>query len=110
MHIDHSLYPEFDCPPDVLESDGDKADYVHRVCTAWDLGIHPDPETFELLRQWKDIFDRFPVLTSPGYHAMRAWFGWEALQWPKDIPPPTPQWVHLDRLEGRDKDPCEEMI
>ena len=107
--IDHSVYPDTD-PPDELVSDWDKADYVHRICTAWDFGIHPDPETFDLFSQWRDIFDRFPVATSPAYHAMRSWFDWPPVPWPEGIPAPTPRWVHLDRLEGRDADPCEDMI
>ena len=90
MYIDHSVYPEFDEPPDVLETDYDKADYVHRICTAWDFYIHPEPETFELFRGWKAIFDRFPV--------------------PNPFPGFTPQWEILDRLEGREPDPCESMI
>lgn len=108
MYIDHSVYPEFDEPPDALETDYDKADYVHRICTAWDFYILPEPETFDLFRGWKEIFDRFPVLTSPGYHTFRELYGWERLAMP--FPGPTPLYVHLDRLEGRDEDPCERMI
>ena len=87
-----------------------KADYVHRICSAWDYGVHPDPETFTLLARWKDVFDRYPILTSPAYHAFRAWFQWEPYPAPPGLLPPTPRWVHLDRLEGRDEDPCERMI
>lgn len=108
MYIDHSVYPEFDEPPDVLETDFDKADYVHRVCTAWDFYIHPEAETFELFRGWKDIFDRFPVPTSVGYHTFRMIFGWEPVANP--FPGFTPQWEILDGLEGRGPDPCESMI
>jgi len=109
-HIDHSVYPDLDDPPVVLETDFDKADYIDRICAAWDFGVHPDAETFDLFSGWKDVFDRFPVVTSPAYHAMRAWFGWEAMEYPKGIPAPTPQWVHLDRLEGREDDPCDHLI
>ena len=45
---------------------------MHRICAAWDYGVHPDPETFTLFARWKEVFDRFPVLTSPAYHAFRA--------------------------------------
>jgi len=110
MYIDHSVYPELADPPDALDTVEDKADYVHRVCTAWDFHIPPEPETFALFAGWKDIFDRFPVATSPGYHAFRAWFGWEPIPVPPGLPPPTPAYVHLDRLEGRPPDPCEGMI
>ncbi len=108
MYIDHSVYSEYDNPPDALETEFDKADYVHRICTAWDFHIFPEPETFELFAQWKDVFDRFPVLTSPAFHAFRAHFGWERL--PARFSGPTPLYVHLDRIEGRDADPCEELI
>jgi hypothetical protein len=110
MHIDHSVYPDVDVVPTVLESMEEKADYVHRICSAWDYGVHPDSETFQLFAQWKEVFDRFPVLTSPAYHAFRGWFGWPALPFPTGVVPPTPRWVHLDRLEGREEDPCEHMI
>ncbi|GAC1450353.1 MAG: hypothetical protein NVSMB9_34740 [Isosphaeraceae bacterium] len=108
--LDHSVYPDQDEPPSVLESMEDRADYLHRVCSAWDHGVHPDPETFALFSRWKDVLDRYPVSTSPAYHAFRAWFRWEPHPVPAGILAPTPRWVHLDRLEGRDADPCEEMI
>lgn len=95
-------------PPDAFETDKAKADYVSSVCAAWDSLIDPEPETFELFRQWKDIFDRFPVLTSLGYHAFRAHFGWEAI--PSGIPGFPLGWEISDRLEGRGPDPCLNMI
>ncbi len=110
MYIDHSVYPDLDNPPDVLETLEDKADYVQRICAAWDFHIHPEPETFELFSQWKDIFDVFPLPLSAAYHAFRMWFGWEPVAVPGDLPGPTPYYVHLDRLEGRPEDPCEDMI
>jgi hypothetical protein len=110
MYIDHSVYPDLDDPPTVLETDFDKADYVHRICTAWDFHILPETETFALLAAWKDIFDRFPIPTSPGYHAFRMKYGWEPVAPVPGLPAPTPLYVHLDRLEGRDADPCEKMI
>ena len=110
VYIDHSVYPDLDEPPETLDTLYDKADYIHRICTAWDYGIHPEPETFELFSGWRDVFDQFPVSTSPAYHAMRAWFGWSAVPWPPGILPPVPRWVHMDRMEGREGDPCENMI
>jgi hypothetical protein len=110
IYIDHSVYPDLPDPPESLETPEDKADYVHRVCAAWDFHILPEPETFDLFSGWKDVFDRFPIPTSPAYHAFRAWFGWEPVPMPLDVPPPTPLYVHLDRLEGRAEDPCEGMI
>jgi len=108
--IDQSVYPDRDAPPTSLETVEDKADYVHRVCSAWDHGIHPDPETFALFAGWKDVFDRHPIPTSPAYHAFRAWLRWEARPAPPGLLAPTPRWVHLDRLEGRESDVCEHMI
>ncbi len=108
MYIDHSLYPELDEPPIELRSAEEQGDYLHRVCCAWDFGIHPEPQTFDLFRDWRNVFDRFPCATSPGYHAFRAWFGWEPVPFP--FPPPLPRWAHLDRLEDRRGDPCEDII
>ena len=110
MKIDQSVYPDLDQPPVTLESKYDKADYVHRICTAWDFGIHPDQYTFDLFAQWRDIFDEFPVVASAGYHAFRMLFRWPTVEIPPGLSAPTPQWVHLDRLEGRPPDPCEKMI
>lgn len=108
--IDGSVYPDMDEPPGVLETLEAKADYVHRICSAWDYGVHPEPETFTLLARWKDVFDGHPILTSPAYHAFRAWFEWGPCPAPPGLLPPTPRWAHLDRLEGREEDPCERMI
>jgi len=110
MPIDHSVYPDMDHPPEDLPTPEEKADYVHRICSAWDFGVHPEPETFELFSGWREIFDSFPIVTSPAYHAIRSWFGWPAVAVPTGLPAPTLQWEHMDRLEGRPPDPCEEMI
>lgn len=110
FEIDHSVYPDLDEPPEALETPEAKADYVHRICSAWDFGVHPEQATFDLFERWQDVFERFPVLTSPAYHAFRAWFGWRALKTPPGLPAMTPRWVHLDRLENRSVDPCESMV
>lgn len=92
--IDASVYPDVDEPPTVLETAEDKADYIHRICSAWDYGVHPEPEVFSLFAQWKDVFDRYPVATSPAYHAFRIWFRWEPVAFPATKPShasiPTP--------------------
>jgi hypothetical protein len=108
--IDSSVYPDVDEPPTVLETLEAKADYVHRICSAWDYGVHPEPETFALFACWKDVFDRYPIPLAPAYHAFRAWFHWEPYPRPPGLLPPIPRWVHLDRLEEREADPCERMI
>jgi hypothetical protein len=93
-----------------LGTDEAKADYVHRVCSAWDFHVLPEPETFELFSGWKGIFDKYPLPTSPAYNAFRAWFGWPAIAAPRGLPAPTPLYVALDQQEGRSDDPCERMI
>ena len=108
--IDQSVYPDLDEPPAVLETVEAKADYVQRICAAWDYGVLPEPETFRLFARWKDVFDRHPLVTSPAYHAFRLWFGWEPMAYPGNVSLPTPRYLHLDRLEGRAEDPCEQMI
>ncbi|NUL81877.1 MAG: hypothetical protein HUU60_04025 [Armatimonadetes bacterium] len=108
QYIDGSLYPDVEDPSQVptrLETDEEKADYLERVCGAFDFDILPDKETFEMLRGWKDIFDRFPLPHSPAYHAFRLIFGWDPVE---QTPNPSIRltWEILDRLEERDFDPC----
>jgi hypothetical protein len=79
MHIDYSVYPDLDTQPS-LDTDEDKADYIQRICAAWDYGIMPDANTVELFSRWRDIFDRFPLETSASYAAFRAAFGWPPLR------------------------------
>jgi hypothetical protein len=109
VHIDHSVYPDQEHPPDRFATIEQQADYVHRVCGAWDFLIHPEPEVFDLFAGWKEVFDRFPVPSSPAYHAFRAWFGWEAVPTPEYLLPTKPYYRVLDEREGR-TDPCEHMI
>ena len=99
MYIDATLYPDVD-PPSSLTTDEDRADYVHRVCGAFDQGLVPEEATIELLSGWRRVFDRFPVRTSPGYHALRSLFGWPAV----DRAPfyRRPVYALLDRIEERD--------
>ncbi|MGH9632322.1 MAG: hypothetical protein ACRD7E_28795 [Bryobacteraceae bacterium] len=110
MYIDQSVYPDIEDPPRTLPTALAKADYVHRVCAAWDFHIHPEPQTFALFSEWKEIFDRYPVVTSPAYHAFRTWFGWQPVSMPVGFATPEPLYRVLDRLEGRDEDPCSRMI
>ena len=108
-YIDGSLYPELPRPPDILETDEARADYVERVCAAWDFDILPERKTVELLRGWKDIFDRFPLPESPAYHTFREVFGWEDV--PKVYNPFVRMtWEIQDNLEGRAPDDCINLI
>jgi hypothetical protein len=80
MKLDHSVYPDLDRPPLApadLATIEDQADYLHRVCAQWDYGIIPEPDTFRLLAQWREVFDRFPFSHSAAYHTFRFRFGWE---------------------------------
>ena len=36
LPLDHSVYPDLDELPTRLDSMEAKADYVHRICSAWD--------------------------------------------------------------------------
>jgi hypothetical protein len=108
--IDGSVYPDLDSPPRSLETSEEKADYIHRVCAAWDHGVPPDAETVALFESWKDVFDRFPVVLSPAYHAMRIWFGWERVPLPTGLHPPELRYQRYDAAEGRPADPCEELL
>jgi hypothetical protein len=110
MYINASLYPEMEQPPFSLDTPEAKADYLHRVCSAWDFYLLPEPETFDMLQTWKDTFDKFPIPTSPAYHTFRAWFGWEAVRPPFKLVLPKPQYQILDELEGRGEDPCASLI
>lgn len=110
MEIDSSLYPDFDIPPSQLESPGERADYLHRVCGAMDFQVFPEPETWELLAGWKEIFDRFPMAASPAYRTMREVFGWEPVEMPAGLPAYRPPYLAMDAAEGREADPCESMI
>ena len=78
--IDGSVYPDLDEPPTELRHPAEMADYVHRVCAAWDFGIVPDRETFALFRSWSSVFDRYLLPASPAYHAFRSWFGWPPVE------------------------------
>jgi hypothetical protein len=110
MFIDQSLYPETACPLTELLSREAKADHLHRVCSAWDFRIHPEPATFELLSGWPEIFDDFPLSASPAYHTFRSWFGWPPTKPAAPELIPTPYYLVLDALEGRPADPCENLI
>ena len=80
---------------------------MERVCAALDYGVVPERYTVELLRTWEDIFDCFPDRGSPGYHALRAYFGWESVERSQYFG--TPYYKQLDRREDRE-DGCEHLV
>ena len=49
MNLDHSVYPDLDSPPEDLITAEDRADYVQRVCSHWDYGLVPEPDTVAVL-------------------------------------------------------------
>ena len=109
QYLDHSVYPDVSELPETLVTEEQKADYIQRICAAWDFDVYPEKETFALLRNWKEIFDRYPLAESPAYHTFRRLFGWE------EVPLVKNSSVHLtyeilDRLEGRDPDPCLRFV
>uniref|UniRef100_E6Q5I5 Uncharacterized protein n=1 Tax=mine drainage metagenome TaxID=410659 RepID=E6Q5I5_9ZZZZ len=97
--IDGSVFPDRE-PPSAFERDEDCADYIARICAAWDMGLLPEPGTLALFSGWRRIFDRFPIPSSPAYHAFRASFGWA--QHPiEERVPLRPRWLVDDLAEGR---------
>lgn len=97
--LDSSVYPDIDPPIELLTIE-EKADHLHRVLAAFDFGIVPEAATIEFLRGWKEVFDRFPLTSSPGYHALRQFFGWPPVERTPCFIEPT--YRKLDALEGRD--------
>jgi len=110
MDLDASLYPDLEVPPTRLADLGEKADYLHRVCSAMDFQIFPEQATLKELAGWKDIFDQYPLPASPAYRALRGWFGWEPVKVPRGLPASRPRYLALDAAEDRGADPCESAI
>jgi hypothetical protein len=73
--LDGSLYPELDAPPSQLMTVAERADFIGRLCAAWDFGVYPYPETIAEIRQpfWREAVDRCQLLTSHTYHLLRRW-------------------------------------
>ncbi|HUF60518.1 MAG TPA: hypothetical protein VMN36_00455 [Verrucomicrobiales bacterium] len=107
MNLDHSVYPDLAEPPMELHTIEDRADYVHRICGAFDFGIFPEREDWQLFAGWKDVFDRFPLPDSPGYHTFRSRYRWEPV--PRGTHGLPAHWKMADEREGR-IDPCEDMV
>lgn len=96
--IDGSVYPDVD-PPDAFETIEQKADYLHRIVSAFDFGLPPDAATLRLFSSWREVFDAFPLPASPGYHALRMYYGWPAVE--KAECQSEPSYLRQDALEGR---------
>ena len=74
--IDGSLYPDID-PPEKLHDLAERVDFLARLCSAWDFGLLPNPETVTEIRRpgWREAVDACRLLTSPTYHLLRNWHG-----------------------------------
>ena len=105
--LDHSVFPDLADPPAELIAPADKADYLQRVCAAFDFGVFPERYDWLRFAGWKAVFDACPLPDSPAYHAFRAWYGWDAV--PRGTCVLEPVWRIQDRREGR-HDPCEDFI
>ncbi len=99
--IDARLYTERK-PPTDLNDESVAVDYMMRVCSAYDFQIPPSKEVTETLRHMRFIFDRYPLSSSIGYHALRRKFGWPELPFVGPIPNPAGD---QDFWEGREPDP-----
>lgn len=99
--LDRRLYPDVPVPTS-LDTVLEKANYLSRLCAAWDFGLVPSGRMITALRDWREIADRFPIPSSPAYHALRMFFRWPEV-------PAEPYFPHAptqDEREGR-TDPCE---
>jgi hypothetical protein len=94
-------------PPQELTTLEEKADYVHRICSAFDFGVFPEADDWRLFAAWQDVFDRFPLPHSPAYHTFRAFFGWTPV--PRGSHGLTAGWKVADLLEERE-DPCDGSV
>jgi hypothetical protein len=106
MIIDRSVYPDVQ-PPAGLVRFEERADYLHRICAAFDFGIIPEESDWTEFAGCREVFDRFPLPDSPRYHTFRQWYGWEPV--PVERRPGIPAWKAADQREGR-VDPCEDMV
>ncbi len=70
-YIDGSLYPDVE-PPQSIETLPDRIDFLARLCSAWDFGILPWPETITEVRRadWREAVDACRLLTSVAYHLL----------------------------------------
>jgi len=71
-YIDESLYPDEPSPNPTTLSDFEKAEHIHRVCSAWEFDIPPEEKTLNTIAGWRDILDRFPLPNHLAYHTLRA--------------------------------------
>ena len=115
MNLDGSVYPDLDHPPNSLNDEAERADYLLRICAAWDYGIVPVEDTIALMKNWApSFFDRHRLVHSPAYHALRWCLGLAPLPLDgfvegSEVLLVEPDYLLQDRREGR-SDPCEALV
>jgi len=97
--IDGSLYPDREVPAS-LDSLNDKIDFIARLCSAWDFGLLPLPQTLARVVKpdWRAAVEETRLLTSCAYHLLREFQGLKALPY---IGPSFPEILN---------DPCLERL
>lgn len=80
LWIDGALYPDTE-PPAALNSLAERVDFLVRLCSAWDFGLLPNPESVAEIRrtEWRPAVEACRLLTSPTYHLLRRWHGLPSL-------------------------------
>ncbi|MFZ5516769.1 MAG: hypothetical protein ACOY90_09040 [Candidatus Zhuqueibacterota bacterium] len=88
--IDGSLFPDCEAPG-ALTTLNERIDFISRLCSAWDFGVLPLPETLAEVRksEWMEAVEETNLLTSCAYHLLRDFHGLEPLPYlgpkPNDI-------------------------
>lgn len=97
--IDGSLYPDRDAP-ESLDTLAERIDFIARLCSAWDFGVLPLPQTLSrvLSPDWKAAIEETQLLTSCAYHLLRELHGLKLLpyigpQFPEILNDPWLEWV-----------------
>jgi hypothetical protein len=74
--IDGTLYPDTETP-EALDDLAGRVDFLARLCSAWDFGVLPEPDTVAEIRrrEWRPAVESCLLLTSPAYHLLREWHG-----------------------------------
>lgn len=110
-YIDHSVYPDLETAdlPVALVTDEERADYILRICAAWDFDIFPEQETLDVLQSFREAFDKYPLSHSPAYHTCRFLFGWPSVE-RRASESVRLTFAILDRLEERAEDRCLGLV
>jgi len=74
--FDESLYPDVPSPKPPV-SEGERIDFIARLCGAWDFGVLPRKETINEVRKslWRKAVEECRLLGSVSYHLLRKWHG-----------------------------------